>query len=47
VLPGHRPLIRRLFPAARFQVMPGAGHWIHAEQPREFEAAVRGFLSPA
>jgi pimeloyl-ACP methyl ester carboxylesterase len=47
VLPGHRPLIRRLFPAARFQVMPGAGHWIHAEQPREFEAAVRGFLNPA
>jgi len=22
----------------------GAGHWLHADKPREFEAAVRVFL---
>ncbi|MFW5654845.1 MAG: alpha/beta fold hydrolase [Roseicyclus sp.] len=45
VLPDHRPEIRRLFPNAKFAKIPGAGHWLHAEKPREFEAAVRAFLS--
>lgn len=45
VLPEHRAEIRRLFPAARFAKIPGAGHWLHAEKPREFEAAVRTFLN--
>lgn len=40
----YRPEIKRLFPAARFAKIPGAGHWLHAEKPREFEAAVRAFL---
>jgi pimeloyl-ACP methyl ester carboxylesterase len=40
----HRDLIREFFPAARFAKIPGAGHWLHAEKPREFEAAVRVFL---
>lgn len=40
----HRPDIKRLFPSARFAKIPGAGHWLHAEKPREFEAAVRAFL---
>ncbi len=44
VRPEHRSRIRRLFPAARFAKIPGAGHWLHAERPREFEAAVRTFL---
>jgi pimeloyl-ACP methyl ester carboxylesterase len=44
VRPEHRDEIRRLFPAARFAKIPGAGHWLHAEKPREFEAAVRAFL---
>ncbi len=35
---------RRLFPRARFASIPGAGHWLHAEKPREVEAAVRAFL---
>lgn len=42
-----RPAIRRLFPRARFAKIPGAGHWLHAEKPREFEAAVRAFLDAA
>lgn len=44
VLPEHRARIRELFPKARFAKLPGAGHWLHAEKPREFEAAVRVFL---
>ena len=40
----HRPAIKALFPAAQFAKIPGAGHWLHAEKPREFEAAVRVFL---
>ncbi|MGR3493254.1 MAG: alpha/beta fold hydrolase [Shimia sp.] len=44
VLPEHRERINALFPAARFAKIPGAGHWLHAEKPREFEAAVRHFL---
>lgn len=39
-----RDAIRELFPKARFASIPGAGHWLHAEKPREFEAAVRAFL---
>ncbi len=44
VQPGHRGRIRALFPAARFVSIPGAGHWLHAERPRAFEAALRAFL---
>ncbi len=44
VQPGARPKIKRLFPAAKFAKIPGAGHWLHAEKPREFEAAVSAFL---
>ncbi len=44
VRPEHRPDIKRLFPAARLAKIPGAGHWLHAEKPREFEAAARAFL---
>lgn len=40
----HKPLIRKRFPKARFAKIPGAGHWLHADKPREFEAAVRVFL---
>ena len=40
----HRDRIKALFPAAQFAKIPGAGHWLHAEKPREFEAAVRTWL---
>ncbi|TDK52639.1 alpha/beta fold hydrolase [Antarcticimicrobium luteum] len=45
VLPEHRPRIRALFPQARFARLSGAGHWLHADKPREFEATVRAFLN--
>ncbi len=44
VRPEHRPTIQRLFPKARFARLPGAGHWLHADKPREFEAAVATWL---
>ena len=45
VEPAHREKIRRLFPKARFARIPRAGHWLHADRPREFEAALRAFLN--
>lgn len=45
VMPEHRERIKELFPNARFMKIPGAGHWLHADKPREFEAAVRGWLA--
>lgn len=44
VLPEHRSLIKPLFPNARFAKIPDASHWLHADQPRAFEATVRIFL---
>jgi len=41
----RRPQIKALFPKARFAKIPDAGHWLHAEKPREFEATVRAFLN--
>ncbi len=41
----HRPLIKALFPTARFAKIPDAGHWLHAEKPREFVAAVEAWLA--
>ncbi|MEO0371895.1 MAG: alpha/beta fold hydrolase [Pseudomonadota bacterium] len=40
----HRPRIKAFFPKARFAKIPGAGHWLHAEKPREFEQNVRAWL---
>ncbi len=36
--------VRALFPQARFESVPGAGHWLHAEAPRPFLEAVKSFL---
>lgn len=44
VRPEHRAGIVAQFPKARFARLQGAGHWLHAEKPREFEQTVRAFL---
>ncbi|MGL4310468.1 MAG: alpha/beta fold hydrolase [Paracoccaceae bacterium] len=44
VQPDHRATIKGYFPGARFAKLPGAGHWLHADRPREFEATLRAFL---
>jgi len=40
----HRPKIKALFPKAQFVKIPEAGHWLHADRPRAFEAAIRTWL---
>ena len=44
VTPDARPKIKALSPQAKFAKIPGAGHWLHAERPREFAAALTTFL---
>ncbi|MEM9210240.1 MAG: alpha/beta fold hydrolase [Pseudomonadota bacterium] len=36
--------VHRLFPAARIEVIRGAGHWVHAEAPEAFNDCVRAYL---
>ena len=45
VQPRHHAEIQRLFPAAKIEVIPEAGHWVHAEAPAAFLAAVQRFLA--
>lgn len=45
IKPEHRRLIKSLFTKARFATFKEAGHWLHAEKPREFESAARLFFS--
>jgi len=40
----HRTHILALFPRAGVKVMPGCGHWLHAERPALFNGIVRRFL---
>ncbi|MCA0042847.1 alpha/beta fold hydrolase [Celeribacter litoreus] len=40
----HRERSKALFPNAKFASIPGTGHWLHAEKPREFEAAMRAWM---
>lgn len=42
--PEHQPRIRTIFPHARFRRIAGAGHWVYAEQPDAFFAALNSFL---
>ena len=41
----HREVINSLFKKARFATLKDAGHWLHAEKPREFENAARFFFT--
>jgi pimeloyl-ACP methyl ester carboxylesterase len=42
--PEYRPRTLSLFPHARLRVIPGAGHWVYAEQPDAFIAALNSYL---
>lgn len=44
ILPEHRERVLQLFPAAEVKVMPGCGHWLHAQQPALFNGIVGRFL---
>ncbi len=45
VRPEHEPAIRARFPEARLVRVPGAGHWVHAEQPAAMLDALGPFLA--
>lgn len=44
VLPEHQEAINARFPAVEMLKLEGAGHWLHADQPRAFLDAVLGFI---
>ncbi|MBV1866137.1 MAG: alpha/beta fold hydrolase [Rhodobacteraceae bacterium] len=44
VLPKHHKAIEALFPRAQYHRIEGAGHWVHAEKPREFIAVTEALL---
>lgn len=47
--PSFRPTLdalRRALPAARLEILTGAGHMLHAEAPRRFNALVTAFAAP-
>ncbi len=41
----HAEAILRLFPRARLEQVPGAGHWLHWERPRQVVERLRRFLA--
>ncbi len=45
VQPGHDEAMSRLFPTARKVVVPGAGHWLHADAPQATIAALLDFAA--
>ncbi len=40
-----RPVMRGLFPQARFETLPDAGHWVHADAPDAVSALITKFIS--
>lgn len=44
VQPQHEPEITRRFPNSSLETLQAAGHWLHIDQPEQFNAAVAAFL---
>ena len=45
ILENDFELIRRFFPKAEVETIVGAGHWVHAEKPKELSELVLEFLA--
>lgn len=45
VRPEHHAAFRALFPQVAFTTIQNAGHWVHAENPQGFLAALEPFLA--
>jgi len=45
VTDGHRSAIEALFSRVELATITSAGHWLHAEKPKQFNQLVRNFLS--
>ena len=39
-----RLIVQEHFPNAKAQIIPGAGHWLHAEKPAIFNGIIKRFL---
>jgi esterase len=46
IRPDHEDVIAALFPKARMAEVAGAGHWVHADNPAGFMAAIQEFFIP-
>lgn len=44
ITPSDEPQIKKHFPKAEIETVPNAGHWVHAENPKEFMEVVMEFL---
>ncbi len=44
ILEEHWPQMQKLFPQAMIKILPGCGHWLHAEKPQLFNGIVQRFL---
>ncbi|WP_417618711.1 alpha/beta fold hydrolase [Oceanisphaera sp.] len=47
LLPEYQAEVIRQFPRAKAKVIPGTGHWLHAEKPQLFNRLVLDFLARA
>lgn len=47
IRPEHRSHILKLFPRSGLKIMPGCGHWPHAQRPGLFNSLVLRFLQRA
>jgi esterase len=45
IRPAHEDVITQLFPRAESVEIPGAGHWVHADNQAAFMTAIGSFLS--
>lgn len=44
ILPQDREAIKKIFPFAEIESIPNAGHWLHAEQPKQFIKTIQDFI---
>jgi pimeloyl-ACP methyl ester carboxylesterase len=44
VLDSDLDLIQEIFPRSILETIPGSGHWVHAEKPKEFYESVMRFI---
>lgn len=45
IVPAHLPVMQALFPRMQQAVIADAGHWLHAENPRQFNHLLNEFFS--
>lgn len=45
ILHSDKELIKKHFPNAEFKTIEGAGHWVHAQNPKAFSETIAAFLN--